>query len=366
MKISIGSKIVKGPYGGGNLFVKNLKNHLEQEGHVVIDNLKDFDIDIILLINPLRYSEIATFDEKDVNFYLKFKNSNAIIVQRINECDQRKNTKNVNKRILSVNNSVDYTVFVSNWLKEIFEEEGIKKSNSKVILSGSDEKIFFISRLNNDKNSKFSLVTHHWSSHPNKGFKTYKLIDNLLDSEEWNKRLDFTYIGNLPKNFKFNNVKVFPPMPDYELGDELRKYDGYVTGSLNEPSGNHHIEAAQCGLPILYINSGGIPEYCDGYGVIFEESNFEEKLNYFIQISEEIKHNLVNYPFNSSKMCSEYLSLFESLYRNKQNYIYNRKHKSKLNIILRKAINTIDKRFIKIYIKLINILSNFKNRKVRK
>ena len=55
-----------------------------------------------------------------------------------------------------------------------------------------------------------------------------------------------------------------------------------MTGSLNEPSGNHHIEAAQCGLPLLYINSGGIPEYCEGYGVSFEEHNFVEKLGEII------------------------------------------------------------------------------------
>ena len=30
-------------------------------------------------------------------------------------------------------------------------------------------------------------------------------------------------------------------------------------------------------LPILYFDSGGIPEYCDGFGVKFD-NNFKEKL----------------------------------------------------------------------------------------
>ena len=33
MKISIGSKIIDGPWGGGNLFVINLKNYLIDKGH---------------------------------------------------------------------------------------------------------------------------------------------------------------------------------------------------------------------------------------------------------------------------------------------------------------------------------------------
>ena len=47
MKISIGSKIIDGPWGGGNLFVKNLKKYLVNKNHEVIDHLLDDDIDII-------------------------------------------------------------------------------------------------------------------------------------------------------------------------------------------------------------------------------------------------------------------------------------------------------------------------------
>ena len=52
MKVSIGSKIVNGPWGGGNLFVKNLSNFLINNGHNVIYDLSDKDIDLILLTDP--------------------------------------------------------------------------------------------------------------------------------------------------------------------------------------------------------------------------------------------------------------------------------------------------------------------------
>ena len=92
MKISIGSKFIDGPYGGGNLFVKNLQNYLIENGHKVIYDLSEKDIDIIMLMNPLVDSEQATYDDNNINFYQKYINPNAISVQRINECDERKNT----------------------------------------------------------------------------------------------------------------------------------------------------------------------------------------------------------------------------------------------------------------------------------
>ena len=44
MKISIGTNIKEGPWGGGNLFAINLKKYLEDKGHVVTNDLKDKDM----------------------------------------------------------------------------------------------------------------------------------------------------------------------------------------------------------------------------------------------------------------------------------------------------------------------------------
>ena len=52
MKISIGTNIKEGPWGGGNLFAINLKNFLIKNGHQVVHNLDDDDIDLILITEP--------------------------------------------------------------------------------------------------------------------------------------------------------------------------------------------------------------------------------------------------------------------------------------------------------------------------
>ena len=59
MKISFGSKIIEGPWGGGNLFLVNLKNYLINNNHNVVFNLNDKDIDPPF--QPLIYLLIMVF-----------------------------------------------------------------------------------------------------------------------------------------------------------------------------------------------------------------------------------------------------------------------------------------------------------------
>ncbi len=139
MKVSIGTNVKDGPWGGGNLFAINLTNYLNENNHEVVYNLDDNDIDIILLTEPRKTSESSAFTHLDVNNYLKFKNPNSIVIHRINECDERKNTDYVNKYLISVNKSADYTVFVSTWLMKLFEKQGLTQSNKKVILAGANK-----------------------------------------------------------------------------------------------------------------------------------------------------------------------------------------------------------------------------------
>ena len=97
------------------------------------------------------------------------------------------------------------------------------------------------------------------------------------------------------------------------LANELKKNHIYLTGSLNEPSGNHHIEAAQCGLPLLFINSGGIPEFCQGFGVQFDNEDFEIKLDEIISKYDFYLKKIESYPFSSNLMSEEYERLFLDL-----------------------------------------------------
>ena len=75
-----------------------------------------------------------------------------------------------------------------------------------------------------------------------KGFDVYQKLDKLLKDKINRKKYRFTYIGNLPKNFYFSNTKYIKPLSGQKLAKELSKHHVYLTASINEPAGMHHIE----------------------------------------------------------------------------------------------------------------------------
>jgi hypothetical protein len=325
MKISIGTNIKDGPWGGGNLFAINLRNFLLSKGHTVVTNLDHDDIDIILITEPRKTSESSAFTHIDVKNYLNLINPDTLVMHRINECDERKNTNFVNKYLIEANKIADYTVFVSTWLKDLYNEQGLNRNNNHVILAGANKEIFNSSNKSNwQEGEKLKIVTHHWGANWNKGFEIYNYLDTLLDQEYWKDKIEFTYVGNLPNNFTFRNASHIKPLSGNNLADELKKNHLYITGSLKEPSGNHHIEAAQCGLPVMFINSGGVKEYCQGFGVEYTNLNIDEKIHYVLKNYSQLSKKMSDYPFSSYLMSEDFLNLFLEMYENKNNLISKR------------------------------------------
>jgi hypothetical protein len=322
MKISLNSKFFITPYGGGMQFANYIKKFLEDKGNTVINHLNDNDIDIILHINPFPFlMKSSVFSFFDAYAY-KLKHPKTVIVHRINECDERKGTTYMNHLQIKTARYSDFIVFISSWLQMLYEKMGMKlNANYKVILNGADETIFHLNeKPKNNITGKMKIVTHHWGGGYFKGHDIYQKLDNMLEDHELMENFEFTYIGNLPENVNYKNSKIIKPINGKALSDELKKHDLYLTASRNEPAGMHHIEGALCGLPILYINSGALPEYCSGYGICFEENNFKEKL---LQMRNEFRfyeNEIKKYNLTALKMSEDYLNLFLLLYKNKNEY----------------------------------------------
>ena len=361
MKISVGSKIVDGPFGGGNEFLKNLMNFLDKKGHTVINHLNDADIDIILLTNPLITSETSSFNSYDIEYYLKFSNSQAIVFQRFNECDERKGTQNINYKLNKFNQVVDINLFVSNWLKNIFNGLELSKKKAYVVMGGPNKNIF-----NNknktywNKKEKIKLVTHHWSDNLRKGYLEYKQLDNLLNSEKYNKLFEFTFIGNKPKDIKFNNINIIKPLEGEKLANELKKHDVYITASENEPSGNHHMEGALCGLPILFKDSGSTSEYCKDYGISYKIDSFTKSLDSIKKDYDNFVLKLDEYPYDFLSAANYVNQLFSEAHHNKLEIIEDRNLKSKTNILTRYLLNKFFRYIFSKYYSLKKLLGKIK------
>jgi hypothetical protein len=237
----------------------------------------------------------------------------------------------MNLRLRIANYCADHTVYVGTWLQKLDLTFKYPGKSSSVILNGADSNIFNSMGCNKwAANQPLKIVTHHWSGNWMKGFDVYQRIDKLLEKTFWKDKIEFTYIGNLPNNFKFKNANYIKPLSGRDLADELRKHHVYITGSINEPGGNHQIEGALCGLPLLYINSGCMPEYCNGYGVMFEEQFIESAIDEIIMRYEKIYPRLAGYPFSAQRTNEKWLELLINLSKAREALISLREKKDSI------------------------------------
>lgn len=322
MKVSINAQFIDGPYGGGVMVAKSLKKYFESKNVRVVNSLHDDDIDVIFHINPFpflmrspQYSFVSAYQ-------YKLKHPETIVVAGVHECDERKGTTYMNRLLVRACAFSDAVVFVASWLVPLLEKAKFsKKKFYRVILNGADEDVF------NSKEKKWwnhkqplRLVTHHWSNHILKGHDIYQQIDEKLADPEFASKYAFSYIGNFPNELSYTHSTVVEPLSGKSLADELRKHDVYITASRNEPAGLHHIEGALCGLPVLYIESGGIPEYCKGFGIPFTPETFFQALEKMREEYDEHVAALSRYNKTATQMAEQYYTLAKELVANKETY----------------------------------------------
>jgi len=262
MKICINRKPVEGPWGGGNQFLKAYCRVLHDEGHTVVHKLEP-DVDVIHLQDP-RLDELGI----SMNEVYRFKKQypNVKIIHRVNECDARKGTTDMDRALLWCSSFTDVTVFVSDWIAEYFEDQW-SCDERVVIKNGVDLDIF---SSNEKHNKKINIVAHHWSDNYLKGFDIYNKLDDWIGENK--DEYTFTYIGR--EHGAFRNTKVIKPLHGKVLGDELGKYDVYVSASRFDPGPNHILEAIACELPTYsYVDGGGA---CEFAGTDHVYNSFEE------------------------------------------------------------------------------------------
>lgn len=265
------------------------------------------------MIDPREDLQRTAFGLKEIKRY-KSRYPQVKIVHRINECDQRKKTDFMDNILREGNALADYTIFISEWLRDYFRELwcGDSKPHS-VIYNGADPAIFQpVGSDLWDGKSPLRLVTHHWSDNPMKGFPVYQHIDNLIADGRL-KGCELWMIGRWPANISWRSAKTLPPASGRKLAELLQQCHLYLTASLWEPCGMHHVEGAQCGLPLLcHADGGGIVEAAKKYGMIFSDDDnlvevLEQAKDHYPQLREKV---LLNMP-SGYRMNADYVRIIQ-------------------------------------------------------
>ena len=310
--VAINMRPVKGSWGGSSVFVWQLMDILKKRGYQVRFDLKK-EVDVIFIIDPRDDLQHKAFGIPEIRSY-KESHREVKILHRINECDQRKGTDFMDDLLKNANSLADYTVFISNWLCDYFVERWFDPNQPhKVIYNGADSGIFHpVDSVGYEPGQKMRIVTHHWSDNPMKGFPVYEKLDNLIADGDL-EGFEFWVIGRWPKDLQWRSAKTFSPTNGGRLASLLRKCHLYITASLWEPCGMHHVEGAQCGLPLIYhANGGGIVEAGEKYGMEYRDNLkdvlLEAREKYFL-LRQKVLQNMPN----GDLMSFEYFRIVQQL-----------------------------------------------------
>jgi len=249
----------EGPWGGGNQFLKALRDYFSDIG--VYSNSPE-EAQVILFNSHHCLNEV---------FRVKKRYPNKILVHRVDGSIAyvRGRDKVIDEVIFRFNSLLaDGTIFQSNWSRERNYEIGMRKSPYEtIIMNAPSPRIFGPEGKKAFDGEKIKLVATSWSGNMRRGFETYQYLDEQLDFS----RYEMTFVGNSPIGFK--NIRWEKPVSSREIAKILKEHDIYITASKNDPCSNSLIEALHCGLPAVARNDGGHPEIVGQAGQLFEDEN---------------------------------------------------------------------------------------------
>ncbi len=258
--IAIFHQFHKPPYGGGNQFLLALRQALGQNGWRVENNR------ISATTRACLYNSY-NFDFARLR---ALRRENCLMIHRIDGplTVYRGREDGSDQRIWAINQELaDVTVFQSHYSWRKYLELGMPFQSPVVISNACDPAIFHPhGREPFNPQRKIRLISSSWSNHPQKGGEIYAWLDSHLDWTQY----EYTFVGQ--SSHTFDHIRHIPPVPSANLADQLRQHDIYITASRHDSCSNAVIEALTCGLPVIYLNSGGTPELVQRGGLPFAEA----------------------------------------------------------------------------------------------
>jgi glycosyltransferase involved in cell wall biosynthesis len=309
--VAINMRSTSGPWGGSSVFVSQLRKFLRARGWRTTYRLSP-EVDLILLIDPRDDLQLKAFGMPEIIAH-KQRHPHVRVVHRVNECDQRKATKFMDPLLAEANQHADLTIFIAEWLRDYHAARWFDTARPHaVVYNGADAVFHPIGQRPWNANEPMRVVTHHWSDNPLKGFDIYEQVDRLI-AEGKLPGFELWIVGRWPKNITWKCARTFPPQAGRALADRLRECHLYLTGTRWEPCGMHHVEGAQCGLPLVYHeDGGGVVEAGRKYGIGYRE-NVAEALQAARADYAGLRTRLLTHIPSGDRMVLGYAELFQKL-----------------------------------------------------
>ena len=245
------------PYGGGNQFLLALVRELQRRGlSIEIDRLSGH--------TPACLYNSFNFDFRRL---CRFARDGVRMVHRVDGPigAYRGFDDGTDRRIVQINALADATIVQSRFSLEEHRELGLELRDPVVIHNSVDPAIFHPPAAREPIGDRpLRVIATSWSQNPRKGRDILAWLDEHLDFSA----VELTFAGQAPASF--GHIRTVSPLPSPQLADLLRAHDAYLAPSRDDPCSNALLEALACGLPAVYLRSGGHPELVGAGGVGFD------------------------------------------------------------------------------------------------
>lgn len=244
------------PTGGGNQFLKSLKNYLQ--------SIQAYEEDIQLANVVLFNSHHHVYEVAKT----KLKYPEKLFIHRIDgpmKLYNRLTDKRDNIVYLANKYLAEATVFQSAWSQQKNLDLGMSKNLFETVISNAPDPSIFNSdgKIDSSTERKTRLIATSWSANWNKGFEVYQWLDQHLDFEKY----EMVFVGRSPVEFK--NIKNISPLTSENVAKKLKENDIFITASQKDPCSNSLIESLHCGLPTIGLKDGGHPQIIGNGGETF-------------------------------------------------------------------------------------------------
>lgn len=246
------------PTGGGHQFLRAFWRQAELHG-LRVENNRVSRTTRACLFNSFNFSEARLRQTRRDSVMYVHRVDGPVDVYRGRNDGVDENIHTVNQKF------ADKTIFQSRYSLEKHLELGMEFKSPMVIMNAADPQIFHArGRVEFSSARKTRLIASSWSDNLNKGAAVYQWLDEHLD---WS-RFEMTFVGR--SQIAFKNIRMLPAVDSFRMAELFREHDVYLTASRNDPCSNSLIEALTCGLPAVYLQSGGHPEIVNQAGAGFE------------------------------------------------------------------------------------------------
>jgi glycosyltransferase involved in cell wall biosynthesis len=249
-EVAIFHHFQKPPYGGGNQFLMALTKELKNRGVDIGSNSIGPKTKVVMF---------NSFEFDKPKLEKLWRKHHPRMIQRLaGPIGVYRGTDiEIDKAIWEWNKEfADATIFISDFSYKKYVELGLVGKEPHTILNASDPEIF--NRKGRiappDGQRKVKLIATAWSPNPKKGGPFLSWLDEHLDHDKY----ELTFVGRTEAKFK--GTRVLEPVPSEGVAKLLKEHDIYIAPSQDDPCSNALVEAQTCGLPAVFLRSGGHPE----------------------------------------------------------------------------------------------------------